>query len=318
MDSTDALISIQNIESHRGLWASCQSLLTPESLPQALLLLGPKHTHMLTFAYRWIASVFCQEVSSPCGQCRSCEMVKTGFHPDLVTLTKEEGASAIKIEQIRVLQETIYQTPSWQQFRFILLYPVDALNLAASNALLKLLEEPPPHVKFILISESYQVLPTLLSRCQRLYFNSAESFRQLHVSYMNIANHYPESSVRYQLKQEQGEFCAIIERLFSDEMNVCEAALRWQKIELDDFLWFFYLFIATCIAKTKFGLTEESSEFNIIQQLCRRFKQPMHLYTVLDKTLDFMATLKQNIALNHALVIESLLLSLVEAPDAYT
>lgn len=318
MDNVISLPSIEKIDSHRALWDLYEPVLFSGHLPQALLLLGPKHAHMLTFASRWITTMLCESLARPCGMCRSCEMIKNGFHPDLVILTKEEGASAIKIDQIRALQDTIYQSPSWQQYRVVLIYPIDALNLAASNAILKLLEEPPVHVKFILISESHQVLPTLLSRCQRFYFNAAESFRQLEFNYMNLVKHYPENSERYQLAEKRLTFCTTIERLFKYELSICQVARDWQKIDLEDFVWFFYLFVATCIIKMKLGLSQGDMEYQVIQHLCERFRQPMHLYTVLDKATDLMRILKQNITLNHDLVIETLLLSLIEEPYAST
>ncbi len=319
MDDISKAISIDEIEAHHALWRSYLPLLSSGSLPQALLLLGPKHAHMRAFAYRWIASVFCKETElKPCGRCRSCEAIQKGMHPDLEVITKEDGATAIKIEQVRTLQETIYQTPSWQELRFVLLFPLDFLNLAASHALLKLLEEPPKHVMFILISEHYQVLPTLMSRCQRLFFHASESFRQLHENYLNIASHYPKTSLRYQLKDEQDKLGTTLACLLNNEIDVCQAAVKWKKIELDDFLWFFYLFTATCITKIKCGASQEVLYTNVIQHLCARFKEPMHLYAVLDKTTHMMATLKQNVTLNHDLVIETLFLSLIEAPYAYT
>lgn len=315
MDNSN-LISIEAVEAHLPLWQSTKNALSRQILPQALLLLGPKHTQMLNFAYRWVASVFCSDAAKPCGQCNSCLAIQEGMHPDLSILTKEEGSSVIKIEQIRILQETIYHTPSWQKFRFVLIYPLDALNLAASNALLKILEEPPSHVKFILISEDYDVLPTLKSRCQRLFFHGNQSFFELHQNYFNLSSHYPENSVRYALSQEQDKLSLVLKDILLGKTHPCEAALVWQKVHLDDFLWFIYLFLANAIAQIKLGMVQTEAQAEFLVELSRQFRQPNHLYLVLDKVVHLMTTLKQNITLNHDLVVESVLLNFVEVSDA--
>ncbi len=310
------LISIAPIKAHLPLWTSVQHMLSYDKNPQALLFLGSKHAKMLSFAYRWIAAVFCVEQKRPCGSCPSCLAIQEERHPDLVFLTKEEGSSVIKIEQIRALQETIYQTPSWQKVRFVLLHPLDALNLSASNALLKILEEPPTHVKFILISENHDVLPTLRSRCQRLFFHMDDSFFELGENYFNLLSHYPEGTIRHTLIQEKDKLCDVLKNILIGKMDPCQAALFWQKVPLDDFLWFFYVFVAACIVQIELKKVSDATSADLSVELSRRFQQPYHLYSVLDKIVHLMTIVKQNITLNHDLVVESIFLNFVEVSNA--
>src|SRR5690606_27063109 len=74
----------------------------------------------------------------------------------------------IKIDQIRALADFMNISTHRQGMRVILLYPAEALNTAAANALLKTLEEPPPNTMFLLVSNSLdRLLPTILSRCRK-------------------------------------------------------------------------------------------------------------------------------------------------------
>lgn len=310
--------SLDKIKSHQLIWDFCRPWFVTQTFPQALLFLGPKHAGMFNFSYRFIARMFCaSQQDEPCGICRSCLAIHAETHPDIVTIMREEGASAIKIEQIRSLHDIACQTPTWEKYRVVLLYPLDFLNLASSNALLKLLEEPPKHLIFILISEHYRVLPTILSRCQRLFFHSSESYRELNFNYLNIAQHYPQTSVRFQMHDAQ-LLCDSVQALLENQISICQAALQWQKIELDDVVWLFYLFTATCIMQIKLGVPKQSEYSKLIYILCERYKQPMHLYAILDKVVSFMHDLKQNVNLNRDLVVETLFLSFIEAPYAYS
>lgn len=101
-----------------------------------------------------------------CGQCHNCHLRASGSHPDC-HLIGEEGAAMIKVDAIRQVQETVYQTRQIGEYRIFILPQAHRLNQAASNALLKMLEEPPDNTLFLLESQyMHRLLPTIISRCQ--------------------------------------------------------------------------------------------------------------------------------------------------------
>jgi len=108
------------------------------------------------------------EVGNPCNECPSCADITEGVSVDVQEI---DGASNRGIDEIRELRENIRYMPSSGKFRVYIIDEVHMLTLPAFNALLKTLEEPPPHVKFIFATtEPHKVPVTILSRCQRFDF----------------------------------------------------------------------------------------------------------------------------------------------------
>lgn len=175
-------------------WQQLQQL--RERLPHAILFHGAEGIGKTFFAERFAQSLLCQSPVAgghPCGRCDSCGWFSQYSHPDYRRVRPElldeseagegeEGEPAdtkkskstkapskeIKIDQIRALADFMNISTHRQGMRVILLYPAEALNTAAANALLKTLEEPPPATMFLLVSNSIErLLPTILSRCRK-------------------------------------------------------------------------------------------------------------------------------------------------------
>ena len=106
----------------------------------------------------------------PCGQCRPCQEISAGNFIDLVEV---DAASRTKVEQTRALLEEVPYAPSAGRYKVFLIDEVHMLSEHSFNALLKTLEEPPDHVKFLLATTEPRKVPaTILSRC--LQFNLRE------------------------------------------------------------------------------------------------------------------------------------------------
>jgi len=148
---------------------------------QALLLAGPRGVGKGALALAWAQALLCespQPDGAACGQCPACHWFETGGHPDfrLVTLqekSSKEGetrmATAIEVDQAREAVDFVQLSTYRAGFRVVLVNPADSLNLAAANALLKVLEEPPLNTVFVLVSDQpRRLLPTIRSRCTRL------------------------------------------------------------------------------------------------------------------------------------------------------
>ncbi|HWR76101.1 MAG TPA: DNA polymerase III subunit delta', partial [Thiobacillus sp.] len=164
------------------LEASWQRLLATRARPaQALLLAGPRGVGKGALALAWAQALLCEAPltdGAACGQCPACHWFDTGGHPDfrLVTLQEKTGkegeirmATAIEVDQAREAVDYVQLSTYRAGFRVVLVNPADSLNLAAANALLKVLEEPPLSTVFVLVSDQpRRLLPTIRSRCTRL------------------------------------------------------------------------------------------------------------------------------------------------------
>ncbi|MGP9765683.1 DNA polymerase III subunit gamma/tau [Halomonas sp. AOP13-D3-9] len=101
--------------------------------------------------------------STPCGQCDSCQAIDEGRFVDLIEV---DAASRTKVEDTRELLDNVQYAPTQGRYKVYLIDEVHMLSTSSFNALLKTLEEPPPHVKFLLATTDPQKLPpTVLSRC---------------------------------------------------------------------------------------------------------------------------------------------------------
>lgn len=147
-----------------------QRSLATGRLAHAYLFEGIEGVGKKATALALIAAVFCGKEDG-CGTCPSCRKIATLQHPDL-HLVEPDGAF-IKIDQIREIQKELAYRPFEAPKKACIIDGAERLNQAAGNALLKTLEEPPGNALIILVTaQSSGVLPTILSRCQRLHFQA--------------------------------------------------------------------------------------------------------------------------------------------------
>jgi DNA polymerase-3 subunit delta' len=180
----------------QAAWEQLQALRA--RMPHAILFHGAAGIGKSDFIEQFAQSLLCENVQAgghACGACASCGWFLQRNHPDYRRVrpealeddpsaeagegeadadSKKSGKSAkapskeIKIEQIRALADFMNISTHRQGLRVVVLYPAEALNTPASNALLKTLEEPPPGTVFLLASNSLdRLLPTILSRCRK-------------------------------------------------------------------------------------------------------------------------------------------------------
>jgi len=146
-------------------------------LAQALLFVGPELSSMRDCALELSQYLFCAKTEAkPCKGCLACRKIANGSHPDLRTIETEK--QEIKIEPVREAQKWLLSAPYEASRKVVVIVEADLLNRAASNALLKTLEEPLPHALIILIAHSTEnLLPTVRSRVASIRFpESLESF----------------------------------------------------------------------------------------------------------------------------------------------
>ncbi|MGI9114368.1 MAG: DNA polymerase III subunit gamma/tau [Chthoniobacterales bacterium] len=138
-------------------------------LAHAYLFVGPRGTGKTSTARILSKALNCANAPrptvTPCGVCDNCREIAGGNSLDVLEI---DGASNNGVEQVRELRDNVRYAPAKSRFKIYIIDEVHMLTQAAFNALLKTLEEPPPHVKFIFATtEPQKVLATILSRCQR-------------------------------------------------------------------------------------------------------------------------------------------------------
>jgi len=172
---------------HEALWSRLAR--AGERGHHALLLAGLPGGGKRLFAEALAQARLCDQPDAQghaCGHCESCTWVAAGTHPDRFLLVPEseeaaeEGGEAekeagksrqIKVEQVRTLQESLSKKGHRSERRVVLVDPAEAMNPITANGLLKLLEEPPAGVLFVLVSGAAdRLMPTIRSRCQRWDF----------------------------------------------------------------------------------------------------------------------------------------------------
>ncbi len=141
-------------------------------LPHALLFAGSDGVGKRSVALALVAWLQCDEGGADaCGQCRSCRQLAAGSHPDVQLVTVASGKKEIGVERAREVKRFTQLQPLRGKIKVALIDDAHMLTVAAQNALLKTLEEPPDHSLLILISHSPDaLLPTVRSRCQRVQF----------------------------------------------------------------------------------------------------------------------------------------------------
>jgi DNA polymerase-3 subunit delta' len=142
-------------------------------LAHAYLIAGPTHSGKGTLALDLARAVNCtaDAAQRPCGECRQCTRIASGKHADVVTLAVEEaeGRKQIRVEQVHEALHMASLQPFEGGWRVFIIDGAEALNDQSANALLKVLEEPPPQVLWLLLTVDEEQAPqTIRSRCQRL------------------------------------------------------------------------------------------------------------------------------------------------------
>lgn len=234
------------------IYVQAAAALDAGRLGHALLFAGPAQLGKREVAIRLAQRLLCeqrQDDGEPCGRCRACHLLEAGTHPDYQLISfvpNKEGTrlrTEIVIEQIRDLSERLSLTPQYGGAQIAIIDPAEAINHAASNALLKTLEEPVPgRYLWLVTAHPARLSATIRSRCQKLEFRlppQDESLSWLH------ARGHADAAAREALDSARGhpglahewlqgnglavrrEVAADLAKLARGELAVADAAQRW-------------------------------------------------------------------------------------------
>ncbi len=136
------------------------------TLSHAVLLTGGTSKERKDLSILLAQAVLCPNQPTPCLKCDVCKKIKSGVHPDIITIAGEAGKQkSIKIDTVRDIRSKAYIMPNEAQFQIFIILEASGMGEEAQNALLKILEEPPATARFILSSRSRDDFrQTILSR----------------------------------------------------------------------------------------------------------------------------------------------------------
>ncbi len=140
-----------------------------DAFPHALLLCGPEGSGKETVARLAARAIACRSARRPCLACEACRKIGADISPDVITVDLLEDRRTIGVEAVRQIRDTAYIKPNDLAVKIYLIFHAETMTEQAQNALLKLFEEPPTGVYFLLMaSDASALLPTVRSRAPEL------------------------------------------------------------------------------------------------------------------------------------------------------
>ena len=162
--------TFEEVAGQKHIIKTLRNALATNKIAHAYLFCGPRGTGKTTMAKLFAKALNCDEgIGHQCNKCSNCLEIIEGSHPDVIEI---DAASNNGVEQVRDLIDKVNYLPIKGRYKVYIIDEVHMMTANAFNALLKTIEEPPAHVIFILATtEPHNILPTILSRCQRYDFS---------------------------------------------------------------------------------------------------------------------------------------------------
>lgn len=209
------------------------SFITSGRIPHAILIEGDDGTGKHTLAAFIARAAVCDGDIHPCGQCKGCHLAEIGSHPDITYVLPEDGKKNITVDRVRTLRADAFVKPHMASHRVFIIDGADRMNTQAQNALLKVLEEPPSGVIFILITPSRTaLLETVVSRCSPITLIVPEYGQA--VEYMTANTDFDGDAIRDTLDEVGGNIGKAISILDGSRENPAqETAVRFIELLFD-------------------------------------------------------------------------------------
>ena len=161
-------MGFESLLGNERLKENLRSSISRGRISHFYLISGPMGSGKRTLAKLLAAAILCKDSHRPCGICPACKKVLGSGHPDFITIDDPEKKT-VSVELIRDARSDIYIRPNESDHKIYLFPRAQDMGIPGQNALLKVLEEPPPYGVFILLTDNPQkLLPTVRSRCTEL------------------------------------------------------------------------------------------------------------------------------------------------------
>ena len=208
--------------SNKRIKSSIEALISSSRLPHAIIIEGDLGTGKRTLAKFLAKASVCDEAERPCGACRNCHLAEIGSHPDIEVVSPEEKKVSITKDQIEALRTIAYHSAHTAKRRVFIIEQANTMNPASQNKLLKVLEEPPSDVVFILITPSAEaLLETVVSRCLVLSLFTP-TFEEA-LEYLTGVKNIPKDEAENLLKEEKNNIGKALIRYESSEESIGRA-----------------------------------------------------------------------------------------------
>ncbi len=264
--------------------------LTQNRLHHAYLFTGTRGVGKTSIARLLAKSLNCQQgvTATPCNQCPACEAINQGRFLDLLEI---DAASRTKVEDTRDLLDNVQYAPTQGRYKVYLIDEVHMLSNHSFNALLKTLEEPPEHVKFLLATTDPQRLPvTILSRCLQFHLKSL-SIEQLATQLSHIVEQeqitYEPKALLYLAQAAQGSM--------RDALSLTDQAIAYGNGQL-----------SSQEVEILLGRTQPALVRMLLQHIVDRQAEPLlqQVRELMANGADFLAVLEELISLLHQIAVQ--------------
>jgi len=309
-------------------------------LPHAVLFTGAEGLGKLHLAQSFARWSLCsqnynpQEIRDfqpPCGQCKPCQLMKAGTHPDYLEVLPEAEGKQIPIDTIRSMSQFLSLKSQYAPLQIVVISPAEAMNKFAANSLLKTLEEPTPGSLLILVSsQPSRLLPTIRSRCQSMQFRIPErelALRWLAEKLSERKAQAPQSRLEELMALAAGtpllalkcaeeetldsyqKLLASFEKLARKQADPLAEVKLWQNVGLGKSVKWIYLWVSAMIhLKSQTAQVDTKSEWLApsLRELAGQISY-QQLFQYLDKVTECMRFV--NTQVNVQLTLEDLLTS---------
>lgn len=192
---------LDTFAGNKEIKESVRSFIKSGRFPHAFIIEGEEGSGRRTLAKILAAAAVCESENAPCGSCRVCDLVTRDGHSDVLTY-RPEGAT-FKIDTVREIRDNAYVMPIEGKRKVNILLDCDKMNEPAQNAFLKVLEEPPEFMVFILICQNAQsLLTTVRSRCVTLTVQNPDLAEA--VNFISLKTGKPEADIKEALENSHG------------------------------------------------------------------------------------------------------------------
>jgi DNA polymerase-3 subunit delta' len=249
---------------HQELWQRILNTQAQQRLPHAWVITGGDGVGKNEFSHFLAAWLLCSNRGeSACGNCRACKLWQSQQHPDYYHLSLEDEAR-LNMAAARELKIKLSDSAQQNGARVVLISTAEQLTISAANALLKLIEEPPAEVYFLLVTARPLLLPvTLRSRCQNLHI--ANPAPEQISSWLKTQGDFPESQINKALHLSFGSPLGALEMLSNPKL------LTTQDEMTQDFLAVLTGKQSAMTLAGKWSSLEPEDLFLAIEYILRRF-----------------------------------------------